>query len=321
MRRAPRILLSALAALAVGVGIAPVATAAPSVVAAVAAAPVARPTITVVTPALLRVDKQNETNNLVVFAGMDAKSKARVNWGDAQGTDAVRGTCKTATSLAHPDWCSVTAAHEYDDPGTYTITAVVGKRVVSKLVTISPAPVRWAPPAGFVPAGWSLLGRQATYFPCQTVPWFYDRTNQPGNAGQIYSDTVTGLAMLAAETGLVFTETADPNQAALTFRFGNVGTSAGTGGGAFGVGTVTYSSTDWWPTDPWPGFGIVHQSNGYYAAGHGWLVVHEVMHAIGLGHVNDTTSIMNPVGGAIALNAGDLDGLHTMYRNNPCPVG
>lgn len=309
-----RITASLAAVVVVVFGIAPAATAAP-------AAPVARPTITVITPDVLRVDKQNETNNVVVFAGMDAKSKARVNWGDGQPTQAARGTCKTATALAHPDWCSVAAVHEYSAPGTYTITAITGKQVVSKLVTISPAPVRWSPPAGYVPVGWSMLGSAATYFPCQTVNWYYDRTNQPAGASQIYNDTITGLQMLSTETGLAFVETADPNAADLLFRFANTGSAAGIGGGGFGRGTVTYSTTDWWPTDQWPGFGIVRQPNGTSAAGHGWLVVHEVMHAIGIGHVNDRTSVMNPVGGAIAFNAGDLEGLRTLYKNNPCPVG
>lgn len=311
MRFAARITASLAAVVVVAFGIAPAAS----------AAPVANPTITVVTPDVLRVDKQGETNNLVVFAGMDAKSKGRVNWGDGQATQAVRGTCKTATSLAHPDWCSVTAVHDYAAIGTYTITAIVGKQVVSKLVTISPAPARWSPPAGFVPNGWSMLGNTATYFPCQTVNWFYDRSVQPVGASQIYNDTITGLGMIAAETGLTFVETADPNAADLLFRFANTGTAAGVGGGGFGRGTVTYSTTDWWPTDQWPGFGVVRQPNGTSAAGHGWLVVHEVMHAIGLGHVNDRSSVMNPVGGAIAFNAGDLDGLHTLYKNNPCPIG
>ncbi len=316
MRLVARISAALATVVAGAVLLAPVASAAP-----LAKKPTAQPTATIVTPDVLRVDKQNETNNLVVFAGMDAKARARVNWGDADPTATVQGSCKTATALAHPDWCSIAVAHEYDAPGTYTITAVAGGQVVSKLVTIAPEPVRWSPAAGFAPTGWSLLGRQATYFPCQTVPWFYDRTRQPGNAGQIYSDTVTGLAMVAAETGLTFVETTDPAQAALTFRFGDIGSAAGQGGGGGGQGFVTYSATDWWPTDPWPGFGIVRQPNGTSAAGHGWLVVHEVMHAIGLGHVNDRSSVMNPVGGAIAFNAGDLDGLHTMYRNNPCPVG
>lgn len=316
--RLVRILGSAAAVVVIAVGVVPAASAA----VLPAAKPVAQPAITIVTPDVLRVDKQSATNNLVVFAGMDAKTKARVNWGDGPDTARLSGSCKTATALDHPDWCSVSVAHAYATPGQYTITAVVGKTVVSKLVTIAPPPTRWSPPAGFAqPAGWSMLGRQATYFPCQTVPWFYDRTNQPANGGQIYSDTITSLAMLSAESGLTFTETTDPSQSALTFRWGSLGTAAGTGGGANGSGFVNYSTTDWWPTDPWPGFGIVRQPNGVSAVGHGWLVVHEVMHAMGVGHVNDRTSVMNPVGGAIAFNAGDIDALRTMYKNNPCPVG
>jgi hypothetical protein len=63
------------------------------------------------------------------------------------------------------------------------------------------------------------------------------------------------------------------------------------------------------------------QPDGSSAIGRGWLVVHETMHAIGMDHVNDVTAIMNPIAGeATALNGGDLDGLHTMYLNNPCPV-
>jgi len=317
MRQLTRVLASAVTALAIGLAGAPAAEAA----VASRRVPVAQPSITIVTPELLRIDKQDGTNNVVVFGGMDAKTRARVNWGDGSPTEAITGRCSTRTALAHADWCSVPVVHEYSVPGQFTITAIAGRSTVSKLVTISPAPVRWAPPAGFVqPSGWSLLNRQATYFPCQTVYWYYDRTGQPANGGQIYADTQTGLAMLAAETGLTFTETSDPAASNLTFNWGKTG-SAGLGGGAYGSGRVTYDSENFWPTDNWPGFGIVTQPDGSYALGHGWLAVHEVMHALGLGHVNDVTSIMNPLAGATRFNPADLDAMHTLYLNNACPVG
>ncbi|MFM7147739.1 MAG: matrixin family metalloprotease [Actinomycetales bacterium] len=53
------------------------------------------------------------------------------------------------------------------------------------------------------------------------------------------------------------------------------------------------------------------------------LALHEIMHAMGFGHVTDFTSIMYPQGitnGAGSLSAGDIDGLRTMYPSNPCPA-
>jgi hypothetical protein len=51
------------------------------------------------------------------------------------------------------------------------------------------------------------------------------------------------------------------------------------------------------------------------------VVTHETMHALGFGRVSDPTSVMHPSPdpGSYVLNDGDRDGLHTMYKNNPCP--
>ncbi len=163
--------------------------------------------------------------------------------------------------------------------------------------------------------------------PCSTVQWHYDRSAEPAAAAGMRADIEAGLARLAAETGLVFAETTDPAQARLRFdwadlatRYAGAGEAAGLGGRRGAQGFVTFSASHWWPTDQWPGFDVVTQPDGSYAVGRGWLVVHETMHALGMDHVNDPTAVMNPYGGATAFNAGDLDGLRTMYLNNPCPV-
>jgi hypothetical protein len=46
-----------------------------------------------------------------------------------------------------------------------------------------------------------------------------------------------------------------------------------------------------------------------------------VMHVLGLGHVEDPTSVMNHVATVTTFNSGDLDGLRTLYLNNACPSG
>jgi hypothetical protein len=61
-----------------------------------------------------------------------------------------------------------------------------------------------------------------------------------------------------------------------------------------------------------PGFGA--------GATLGELLLHELMHALGAGHVNDTTQIMNPVmtSGPARLGAGDLAVLHDIGLSGGC---
>ncbi len=201
-----------------------------------------------------------------------------------------------------------------------------GARVIARTsVVVREAPRPWSPPAGWAqPAGWTFFGGGATYVPCSTVLWYYDRSAEPAGAAGMRAEIEGALARLAEQTGLVFAETTDPAAARLTLDWGDLaaesGDAAGIGGRQGRQGFVTFSTTHWWPTDQWPGYGVVVQPDGSYAIGRGWLVVHETMHALGMGHVDDVTAIMNPMAGATEFNAGDVDGMHTMYLNNPCPV-
>lgn len=285
-----------------------------------------KPTATFSAPDRIRADKQTD-DALVTVTGIPASTRITVGWGDEGGRvpDHQNTACSSTAAAKRPSSCSLEFAHYYAAPGTYIINVLAGKKpIAQKTIQVTQAPVRWTPPAGFAPSGWAVLNGGATYFPCQNVTWFWDSANQPADRGQLKSDAGQALAMLSAETGLTFTETPDKANADLIFDWDpnlestNKG-AAGIGGGSRnGKGAVTLNPVNWWTTDSWPGFGIVTQPDGSYALGHGWLIVHETMHVLGMDHVNDTTAVMNPIAGATALNAGDLAGLHTMYRDQPC---
>jgi hypothetical protein len=229
--------------------------------------------------------------------------------------------------VSSPTACALSASHAYTAAGSYAVIIRSGPRIIARTtITVRPAAQPWAPPAGWVqPANWATFRGGATYVPCSTVVWFYDRSQEPAAAVGMHDEVVGALARLSAETGLTFTETPDPTAAKLTIGWADLradhGDAAGVGGRTGPRGFVQFSTTHWWPTDQWPGYGVDTQPDGSYAIGRGWLVVHEVMHALGMAHVDDPTQIMNAMAGqATALGAGDLDGLHTMYLNNPCPA-
>lgn len=296
----------------------------------------AKPTVQVTITAPETVRQDRLANVQVVFTGVDAKTKVRVSWGDGSPITVATGTCGSKGAIQYPSACAVTLSPTGYQPGQYTITATSGRVRASKAITVTARPQPWAPPAGWVqPTGWSLIASTATYPPCQTIPWSLDRTGESADRATMVQDIAAALAFLTPETGLTFVQTTDPKAALLTFAWGDLssrGASVAGVGGPRGDGTasVTFSSSHWWTKDEWAGRGTVRVDNpnrpGWYytAPGRQSLVIHEVMHALGFGHVNDITSMMFPQGNdnsnAGILNPADREGLRTMYLNNPCPA-
>lgn len=302
------------------------------VTAASAAAPSATPSATsiiITAPDLVRLDRQDPASS-ATFTGASTLTKLRVDWGDGS-TSAPRGTCTATKAHASPGACKITVTHTFAAPGQFTITATSGKRKASHATTVAPVPTRWQKPAGWVqPAGWATL-MGATFTPCQNVRWFFDPAGLPGDESTLKADVAQALALLAAQTGLTFTEVGTAAEAQLLMDVKNLGDSgSGLASMKPGEGRVTFASDDPYLHDPFAGFSRLHlpyidpntnQVAYLDANGRGWVVTRLLMLALGFWIVQDEAQLMHnhyePAGG---FGAGDLDGLHTMYLNNPCPV-
>lgn len=256
--------------------------------------------------------------------GVSRDRAVTVAWGD--GTSSRKtSTCASSTAARRPHACTLRLSHAYGAKGTYRVTIRFGSRVIGRQKAVIPFhPVGWRPPKGWSqPAGWLPYPDGATFAPCSTVRWYYDVSAQPAASAGMHADVVAALALLAVQTNLTFVETAKKGAAQLVVDWGDLtakgGDIAGLGGRDRDSAFVHFSTTSWWPTDSWAGFSMVTQPDGSSSVGRGWLVVHETMHALGFDHVSDPSSVMNAVAGAHDFSPGDLDGLHTMYLDRPCP--
>ncbi len=195
---------------------------------------------------------------------------------------------------------------------------------------------RWIPPKGYVfNSGWKMSEQGATYKACQTVKWHFLRSGEPADRSLMIQDVQAALALLNGWTGLKFEETPNSKGANLTFSWDDSetlshGSMAGVGGSISGLyyGYVSFSKTNYWPSDDWAGIGLaqirdVNGDLGPQVPKRQTLVIHEVMHAMGYEHTDDPTSIMYPEaradGGGVP-NTSDIVGLTTAYRDNKCPT-
>ena len=199
---------------------------------------------------------------------------------------------------------------------------------------------RWTVTAGQTfNDGWRPLSTSATYLPCQTVRWSFDRSGEDPGRNTMIDDVRTGLAALQPVSGLTFTEVPAGSPSDLVFRWGDLAAqghpdAAGYGGfTGWNKGYVTLDTKSDWTLNKWAGWDWRHLEWPRPDLGPGWysykdgpgrvaLVIHESMHAMGFGHVEDFTSIMYPQGGLPnnqgKFSPGDLAGLRTMYLDRPC---
>ena len=211
---------------------------------------------------------------------------------------------------------------------------------------IEPAPAPVAPPPAPAPAPASTSfafasmdqGQPVRWNPCAALEWVFSATGAPAGGLDLARAAV---ANLAAATGIPFTyagtTTAVPSRAWTTTRGA---------GPALIVGWTTGASSDLLSgvapgvagVTRWTWWGVPKADGGYTAVlsraaialdstdrlpmtgSISWrgVLKHELGHAAGLGHVNDTTQLMNPVLTREDFAAGDLAGLARLGRPAGC---
>ncbi len=293
------------------------------------------------------------------------KSSARhpvvVDWGDGtvEAYEQTKKICKTPTQARkNAKRCVIKVKHQYQELGTYVVQVTnpskKNLKLVSEVITVIPSGANsdagsidnsvgvggwWTPePGSNSQRVWQSERLGATFAPCTTVQWYFDRSNEPNAA--MYKQTPEALEIIAKHSGLTFVETQDPNAAMLTFEWEELSARYGSAAGLGGqrrdfrydpnintsietrTGAVRYNLNSNWPTSAEKkGFAPVRIGNTIYG-GNGWLIVHEVMHALGVDHSLVDGEVMSPTMDwkTEAMSQNDIDALNVMYLNNPCPA-
>jgi hypothetical protein len=112
-------------------------------------------------------------------------------------------------------------------------------------------------------------------------------------------DVRGALGLVAGRTGVLFVEAPVGAVADLVFDWSLLaGHGPGAQAAAWWAG-VSFGIDAQMARDVWSGFGrkAVRLADGSFdvGVGRGWMVVHEVLHSLGLGHSDEPGSVMSPV--------------------------
>lgn len=200
-------------------------------------------------------------------------------------------------------------SHTYTPDGTYTLTAKVNNIVVSKTFK-----VMW----GWMPFSWTKWSTTPlTWKPCRTISWYYNPAGSPTANAAMVADLKTTYSYISKYTGLVFKQVSTKAVAQMVVDWTGTGGADGYGG-YYGNTNITSGFVRLNPKSNWvrtPGFGTM---------GRGSLLLHETGHAIGLGHVVESSAVMTPTHNfgvtAPLYTMNDVKGLHYMYQPQTCPT-
>lgn len=197
--------------------------------------------------------------------------------------------------------------------GDWKIRAEAGGTVIEQPLEVA---YKWAP--------LSDRNDPKHFTRCSTVTWHYNGAKAPKNTGGMKADIAKALEKVSAATGLTFREVPADASPLLELHWVDLGAHGPSALGGYNysssgdtmtyTGNVQLNTKDWWVTKK--GFG---RYNGM--PGRGALLLHEIGHTLGLGHVEDRNSIMNPVsssGSPTGYTKGDLAGLDYLYAPASC---
>ncbi|GAB3267423.1 hypothetical protein GCM10027456_52510 [Kineosporia babensis] len=230
-------------------------------------------------------------------------SKAGVSAKLYKGSKLVKNLGTKKTKKASFSWTPGKAA-----PGTYTVAVKGGGKTVRLTTSVT--------------AGWAPMN--PPFARCKTLTWSYNAKNEPERAAGMVDDIAEGFKQISQATGIRFKKVSKGATIGLTWagekQFPEGETDADGLGGSTGNGTNATKGSVWFNTaSRWvaqPGYG---RYDG--VPGRGALIVHEVVHALGLGHVTDKQALMYPisdVGSPTTLTKHEIAGLNTLYNAKSC---
>lgn len=193
-------------------------------------------------------------------------------------------------------------------------------------------PTEPTPAAVGSPSDWTYIsaGKSMRWDSCTPITWHYAPTRQPYGSAQ--ADVMRAVEMLAARTGHTFTRVSEKSAASLTIEWATPqqepmlrGSTVGVGGPSYQSidparnhgtqalivsGSVTLDATE----GVRPGF---NDANGWTW---GQVMLHEIMHALGLGHARGEKQVMYPMASTQnqSFGAGDLTGLRMVGSEKGC---
>lgn len=193
-------------------------------------------------------------------------------------------------------------------PGTYVVAVKAGGKTVRLTTGVT---------AGWAPMNWPFAH-------CRTLSWSYDASDEPERAAGMVDDIAEGFRQINQATGIRFKKVRRAGTIGLTWagteHFPNGETDSDGLGGSTGNGVVATKGSVWFNTaSRWvanPGFGRYEG-----VPGRGALIVHEVAHSLGLGHVTTKAALMYPisdVGSPTGLTTAEIAGLNALYNAKSC---